>query len=417
MTQYNTWQDFSLEKRKNHPSKKREIYYLTQLGKISKKEINEFTVQDAIDASKTLSYSSYSPKKLYMKWLGSEKPIAKFPHSLEIEISKYKEIITSKNATQFPPRFRQRQQTFQEITRVNIERFINYLINNIKGIEPAQIRSLKPYLKKYLIDYTKFLLSKYKTKTPQIRTRTFIGMMRYFYNENDNEMDRIESEYRNLINRQNYTFGKRGEKILYNLPKLEDIIKLLDCSRIQDKLLFNFLIRLGWRSKNIRECKLGKNIFFDGKDWIYDFPPEQQKAPMKHHDIYISIRGKIPKQMTIIIEEYLKTFPKNNNEYLFDKGRKEDGTQIQVKSDNLYSYVNYIMKQHLNIKCGPHAFRSIVAQAYTKKTGNFPIAEVWLWHKLKLSSSMYNYVLPDFDLAVRKINKFIDWVWEKNIKK
>jgi len=159
MTNYQTWDEFCLKERKKHSDRKREIYFFTQLGKISKKSILDFTLQDAIEASKTLDYSSYSPKKLYDKYFGS------------LELERYQDLLTDKKATQIPKKYTQRQHTFNYLTIRNIKYFLNYLINDTVGIEPTQIRSLKPYLKKYLIPYTQHLIEKHNTQTPIHRKR------------------------------------------------------------------------------------------------------------------------------------------------------------------------------------------------------------------------------------------------------
>jgi len=117
--------------------------------------------------------------------------------------------------------------------------------------------------------------------------------------------------------------------------------------------------------------------------------------------------------MQALINEYLAKYPRQNGEYFFEKCRDDNGNQVDLDQGNLCNHVKFIMKRTIGKACSPHSFRSIVANAYAKKTGNFPITEIWLWHKLNLSSSMYNYVLPDWDLAVRKVNKFIDYLREK----
>lgn len=411
MQTFKDWNQF-IDNTKSDPKIRREAYFLAQLGRLSGKEITEFTIQDAIEASKKLNHKTRSPKTLYNKYFGENEKSYPFNKSLNTELVLYENAVTSYDSTQFPKNFIQRKHTFQNLTLLNIKYFINYLLNMGAGIEPAHINSLLPFLKKYLIQYTKHLINKYKTNTPQLRTRCFISMMRYFYQVPEEELAPIENEYRSLINRQRPILGKRGQNIMYNKITLEMLLPLLKLPRVQDRLLYNLLIRMGWRSRNIRECKLGEHIYFED-GWKYDFPPDMQKAPIKVRDTFINVRGSFPKQLSDLITEYLIEYPKENGEYLLDRGRV-NGTQLIITSDNLYAYSKKLMKRTLGFFTSPHSFRSIIANEYTKKTGNFPVAEIWLWHKLNLSSSMYNYVLPDFDMATARINKFIDWMIKKN---
>ena len=332
---------------------------------------------------------------------------------LKKEIENYKNIVTNIYDTTFPKNYIQREHSFNDFTLRNIKYFIKYL-NEEKNIEICDICSLKNYLNDYLVDYTKYLIRCYNTQTPQIRTRNFIGMMKYFYRETDKDLIGIENEYRELISRHYVTCGNRGINLLYNLPDIDEVLQLLYIDELRYKFIFNILIRLGWRSRNIITMTYGENIYNKNSIWFYNFAPEQQKFPLKSRNKYLSIIGKMPQQIIPLLEEYLDVFEIKKGDPVIC--RITDKNKVPINNSNFYrSLIKAIKRNYPNMfPIGAHAFRTIIANNFANSTNDFLLAEVWLWHKVKLSSSMYNYVIPDINLAVNKVNEYIDSLITEN---
>ena len=316
--------------------------------------------------------------------------------SIKKEILKYKSFITNPINTIDNPRMLQRVKTFDDITHYNIIRFCKYL-NSELNIDLINKITLSDLLNQNLINYMLYLYNKHPTQSITIRTRIFPNMLKYFYKNPLSKEDEIKlKQLRKLPIYEGKQAIKKQELLTYNLS---DIIKNIDnCNDIKIKLPLSILLYLGWRTSNIRNLTIHKNIFKRGNIWLYQFTPDEQKAPMKINGIYMSIVGKLPDNICNLLEDYIEQYP-NNQLFKYN--------DFPFSQSWFNTYIRNACNK-INIpKINPHSFRSLVAQNFVNATGEYHVAETWLWHKLKLSSSTYHYITPNYDLAVQKVGDYL----------
>jgi hypothetical protein len=313
---------------------------------------------------------------------------------LRNEIITYRNLVTDPIACREYPAMIQRPVTFERFTLCNIRCFLQWMRDE-QGHRVHRFKSLYPYIEKHLIEYTEYLYRKAPTQSVHRRTNTFLIMLERFFKRNINQLRmEIQKVYRLPIESGIRTAVYEVKK---NVP-INSILPLLNHHLPRTRLIANLLIRMGWRSQNIRLLRSPHNIQRLPDGWYYRFAPSEQKSPWKINGVLQTISGKFPSILSDLLDEF--SIPSNG--YLFHR----DGQSMHVSWLNAYTKKT-CMLVGVPVVC-PHAIRSIVSTAYALATRDVLSAETWLWHKVKASGSMLSYIRPNFDLAVQRVNEYID---------
>jgi hypothetical protein len=371
------------------------IYYFIRLLYQTNKDLDFITLSDIIQIHKRQKYKNNSPYTLFFNYFPNIEKIPNtrfFPKTLEDEIARYKAFITDPIKTYKHPQMLQRENTFNNFTLQNIKYFCEYLIK--MDYDLFELDTLAYVLQDELVDYYKYLYKKYKTQTAYIRIRTFINMLKYFYQI---DTANIEDELKQL-KKLPYQPGRQSLKIYeYEIINFQELLKAIQqINDTKERLIMELLSRTCWRTRNIINLQLQKNLIKEAGIYRFQFSPDEQKRPRKLNNVEQWIIGILPYQITKYLDNYI-------NDY---------GIKDKLFTGYSLGYLNTFVKNvcgkmSFNI-LSPHSFRSIITQNYVDETGNILNAEIILWHKLPISTTTQHYLKPNFTKALKELNLFID---------
>jgi len=364
------------------------IYYLRRLIRNTGKHPEKISIDDLLHEHQKQKNKNNSPKKLYMMFFDAQQ-VETAKTALDIEIDEYKQFITDPVRTWKNPKMLQKPATFEALTRYNINCFLKYLNN--QGI--VNIDSLCEPLQNHLVPYIKNLYAENPTQTIWIRTRTFSNMLEYYYGVDVADMKNEISQLKRLPIRA----GKNAYKqYIYETYDLKTILNHVQkCKAPKPRLIFEILLRCGWRSANVRNLNIGKNLIYDGSDWFYQFAPDEQKAPQKINHVEQPIIGKLPSAVAGWLEKYLC-------------GSFRHGNIFAGSPSWLNTYIKRECEKIGLPRLNPHSFRHIVSNNYFHSTRDLLGAETFLWHQLSVSKSSRHYLRSNFDDAVKMVNEYLD---------
>ncbi len=200
--------------------------------------------------------------------------------SLQNEFEKYKNFVTNPYNLNLNPKHLQRINTYNTLTYNSLKKYLQYLVLEMK-LNEKDITSFKGHILKFP-EYCKWLAENVKTESFFVKSRWVSGYLSFLIREYKLDKSYIKS-YEKI--KKKYKLIKQRLKIVDGqyLQKRKDKLKDIDIHRITQKIkklektyfitknhlilkaliTIKILFHLCWRSRNVRELKLGKTLIYE----------------------------------------------------------------------------------------------------------------------------------------------------------
>ena len=158
----------------------------------------------------------------------------------------------------------------------------------------------------------------------------------------------------------------------------------------QRSLIIRLLVRRPLRSRNIREMKLGHNLYREPGGWVIEFQGEELKVGRRsgQENVY---RVSFPSDLEDALEEFLEKWrPRlntTNSEFVF-----LSRTGQPLSQGALNKQVIKAVYEHTGRLTNIHLFRDIWATEYITHTQNFTVAASMLGDKLETVLRCYAHL-------------------------
>lgn len=347
-----------------------------------------------------------------------------WPQQTQKEFLEYKEWCTSDWEDDRLPQYKQRLVSFEQNISTT-SRIFGYAVNILSyPIKKITIELLfdEQFIRSYFNWFIKKRLRKL-TVTAERTAAMLLAMARGYFKREDaiSWLLKLKISFRNAkkvknkrqflitipeLNKVADEIRNRRLRIIENAKRKRTKPSIKNISSIlRDELVFRLLIERPFRSRNIREMKLGDNLkIVDGK-WRIEFIGAEMK---NNHSYSISF----PKELVPLLEDYLNNYRKNIYDdpsciWVFPSpnGRHIcDRTVQRIVTNNC--------KRVLNKHIYPHLMRDIVAHTYLIRTRDHVTLSRLLGHR-DINVTLNIYGNFNADDAAKNIDEFHNKIREE----
>jgi len=308
----------------------------------------------------------------------------RWPEPLASDIASYKRWRVEPFVPGRPARLRQRLATFDG-TIIEFECFFGYLVH-VAGWDPSALcladicnpDALRDYAMWHAENRTEGRLSRFIEKT----LVDFLTCAKYYLKADSDVIDAIAA-----MRAEWDPLPVRDKRARWNsLAVLEEVglaeypegrkfpNRLYAALAAQWSLIIRLLVRRPLRSRNIREMKLGHNLYQTGYgEWVIEFRGKELKIARRNgrENIY---RVTWPEDLLAPLEEFLEKWrpllDKNgDSEYVF---LNQFGAPLS--KNWLNRRIQRVIRKHTGRSTNIHLFRDIWATEFLSKTHNFTAA-------------------------------------------
>lgn len=362
-----------------------------------------------------LPHRRFVYRKRYKKETAKKRQTYRFAQSqwadtLKTEFARYEEWRTSDFNLDRPYRLQQRKSTFRE-SIIEFECFFGYLVN-IRERDPATLRLADVSDPELLVGYVQWHARTHNgpCRLTQKSVTLFYTIARYYLRVPSDQWTKLQ-ELRAAIRPS--PAKTRNKRARWNsLDELEAIgkaeypskidqgraktpyQKTMLATQIQRSLIIRLLVRRPLRNRNVREMKLGENLYYDKKQgWIIEFTGEQMKIGERkgRENTY---RIPFPCDLTPLLEEWLdKWRPVINandlsNVFISKSGQPFSPTTLNSEfKKTVYEYTGKATNLHL--------IRDIWATEYIETTRDIVGAAQVLGDEIETVLRRYAHVLAE----------------------
>jgi hypothetical protein len=335
---------------------------------------------------------------------------SQWPDTLKAEFAQYEEWRTCDFNLDRPYRLQQRKSTFRKST-IEFECLFGYMVN-IHEKDPATLQLADVADPELLIGYVKWHA---QTRNGPCRfiqksVMLFYTVARYYLRVSVDQWTKLQ-ELKAAI-RPSPTKTRNKRERWNSLDELEAIgkaeypsktdqrrartprQKMALATQVQRSLIIRLLVRRPLRNRNVREMKLGENLYYDKKQgWIIEFTGEQMKIGERkgRENVY---QIPFPDDLIPLLEEWLdKWRPILNvkdlpNVFISKNGKLFSATTLNSEfKKTVYEYTGKATNFHL--------IRDIWATEYIETTRDIVGAAQVLGDEIETVLRRYTHLLSE----------------------
>ncbi|UCH64115.1 MAG: site-specific integrase [Fidelibacterota bacterium] len=344
--------------------------------------------------------------------------VHEWPVEMQAEYNSYRTWCLAEYIRERPPQYSQREVSADQ-NLSNLERIAGYT-HRIRGVPLDQLTIDIFFDETIITDYINWLIQERlggkRTVTLERLCAQLLSMARqYFYRPEAEEW---------LIKLKKYVSNapvRDKKERLFSMDELEKIADGIQARRIREKknaikkglipnrmrqaqhvrreLLFRLIIQRPLRQKNIREIKIGKNLYKNIKGiYVLSF----EGSEMKNGRPY---KISFPKNLVTLLEKYLNDYRRilcngHDNEYLFPS---PNGGHICDRT--VQSIIGRPAKQILRRSLNPHLIRDCIAYWWLQQNpGDYLFLSKLLGHE-DVRTTIKCYSNIDAEDAAKKIDE------------
>jgi integrase len=357
------------------------------------------------------SLSRYIPKVSGYQERRYGIPIRHFPRRLRAEVESLMRFKTDDIVSGRPPRCKHRPETAR-----NFEKFLGQLlgfIRNVKGKQPLNLREF--FSEENLTEFVRWAVNVRKRRCtsliPHLATVKSILTVYAPLNGTDPKwLANLIGQLQTKEDRKLTRMARARKWVDFDrLDRIPDLIRQERDSSVnwspkrralavRDELLMKFLVLLVWRQRNIRECKLGANLFkgriqpystIDKPEWVENalsHNPDEEFWQV-HFEAAETKGGRevdmiLPRELVPLLEEYLEQYRP-----LLVSGH--DPGILLLNSNgrpmHRHSFTNLVgrlTQRYVGRRVTPHIFRYVFTVTYLNENPqDFMSASKVLWHR------------------------------------
>jgi integrase len=365
-------------------------------------------------------------------------PLRHFPEPLRTEIEELMRFKTEDIVLGRPLRCKHRPETAR-----NFEKFLGQLlgfIRNARGKDPTNLREF--FSKEFLTQFVQWALTVRKRRCISLipPLATVKSILKTYPPLKGTESDSIADLIRQLPVKDDRKLTKlaRARKwVDYDkLAQIPDLIRRdLESSKnwsatrralaVRNQLVMKWLVLLFWRQRNIREIKLGSNLFkeeihpyslVDKPQWVEDAlrSNPNEKFWQVHFDSAETKGGRefdslLPRELVALLEEYIEGYRP-----LLVVGRDTGYLFLNSKGGpiNRHSFTNlvgHITQRYVGRRVTPHIFRHVfVVTHLNENPQDYMSPSKVLWHKSQETTHLIYGEQFDESYGVRIVEQWLE---------
>lgn len=344
-------------------------------------------------------------------------PYDRWPGTLKTEFSAYEKWRTDKFVPGRPWRRQQRPETFAK-SLIEFECYFGYLVN-VSGRDPDLLHLADIQNPGLLREYVTWHAEARAAGPSRFIEKTlgdFLVISRYYLKAEQSTLDHI-TELKAEIHpvtrdrREQWVSLATLEAVgqaEYPDPNGQKTGSIHAAMAAQRSLIIRLLVRRPLRSRNIREMRLGHNLYRGTEGWVIEFRGNELKVEQRkgRENVY---RISFPADLVKLLEEFLTIWRPvlntKNSDYVF---LSKTGSPLSQSA--LHKQIQKAVYERTGRKTNVHLIRHIWATEYITSTQNFSVAAAVLGDKLETVLRHYAH-LQTHD-AGRRADEFLAKAFE-----
>ena len=340
-------------------------------------------------------------------------PQTRWPEALKEEFAEYKRWRTAPLVAGRSRRFKQRPATFQKAL-IEFEAYFGYLVN-VAGHEVASLHLQDIHdpdlLRAYAVWHAENRNGGEPSRFVQKTIGDFAVIARYYFEVEESTLQAI-----NVLKDEVFPDSVRSALAKWNSLSTLEKIGLAEypngewqspgvfaAQAAQRSLIIRLWVRRPIRSRNIREMKLGHNLYQTAEGWMLHFRGRELKKDRRNgrENVYLV---SFPSELTGVLDEFLKKWrPKldrHDSEFVF---LSRAGKPLSQGA--LHKQMTHTTYEYTGLSTNPHLIRHIWATEFLMTTQKFTAAATMLGDRLETVLRRYAH-LNGID-ASKEVTKFL----------